>query len=516
MIDFTPIARRVFSRRIAQLDALSAESVDAVQDRVLKFILGKLAKTQIGARLKIDSSWGYPEFCSRVPIIGYEDMRPWVMKMVNGERDVLWPGVVRRFAQSSGTSGGKSKYIPLTDDCLRLNHYQGGFDAVAHYLDMYPESRIFSGKALILGGSFANELAGLPRGVKVGDLSAHLIDKINPLANFFRVPDKKTALLSAWEEKLPRLAEAAAKEDITNLSGVPSWFLTVLQHIIRQAGARTIHDVWPNLEVFFHGGISFTPYRTQYADITDTSRMHYLETYNASEGFFAVQTARSGQAMELILDSGVFYEFLPIEQLKLEPGSSGEDPREPVRASQVEKGKTYALVITACNGLIRYLIGDTVRIESTDPLTITIAGRTQAFINAFGEEVMVFNTDRALARACAEHHCAAREYHAYPIFKTEHNARHHWIIEWSTPPSDPEAFADTLDRALQDENSDYQAKRQNSIFLDRLTFTSVPPGTFNGFLALTGRLGAQRKVPRLLSADTIGKDILNFVLKNKK
>jgi len=506
MIDFTPIARRVFSRRIAQLEAVAREGTEAVQRRQLGGILGKMARTRMGAHFKIDAAWSYEEFYRHVPVVEYEDLRPWVMRMVRGERDVLWPGVTRRFAQSSGTSGGKSKYIPLTDDCLRLNHYQGGFDAVAHYLDMYPKSHLFGGKAFILGGSFANEIAELPRDVKVGDLSAHLIDKINPVANLFRVPDKKTALLCDWGDKLPRLVDAAIKEDITNISGVPSWFLTVLKSVIERAGARTIHDVWPNLEVFFHGGIAFGPYRSQYADITDPGRMHYLENYNASEGFFAVQTSRSGAAMELILDGGVFYEFLPIDQID-------NEILRPAAPWEVEKGKTYALVITSCNGLMRYLIGDTVRIESVDPLTITIAGRTHAYINAFGEEVMVYNTDRALERACAVHGCAVRDYHAYPLFNTgKAKAHHDWIIEWSTPPADPETFAETLDRALQDENSDYQAKRQNSIFLDRLTLTTVSTGTFDRYLASTGKLGGQRKVPRLSGNGLIADNIIKISL----
>lgn len=505
MIDFTPIARPIFARRIARLEGAAREGIAEVQLGQLRRILAKTEKTRYGAAMKISRDMTYGQFRTQVPVVEYEDLRPWVMRMVGGEPDVLWPGVTRRFAQSSGTSGGKSKYIPLTADCLRRNHYQGGFDAVAHYLAMYPQSRIFGGKAFILGGSFANEVANLPRGVKVGDLSAHLIEKINPLVNsLFRVPDKETALMSDWAGKLPRLVEAAARQDITDISGVPSWFLKVLKSVIEYRGARTIHDVWPNLEVFFHGGIAFGPYRQQYAAITDPSRMRYLETYNASEGFFAMQTERSGPALEMLLDGGVFYEFLPIGQIDAEE-------KHPLAPWEVEKDRTYALVITSCNGLMRYLIGDTVRICSADPLTITIAGRTHAFINAFGEEVMVYNTDRALEQACAAHKCCVRDYHVYPIFADSRSVAHHqWIIEWDTPPADREAFMSDLDKALQSENSDYQAKRQSSIFLNHPGLIVVPHGTFDRYLASTGRLGGQRKVPRLSNSDAVAGRILKI------
>ena len=511
MIDLTPIARPIFARRIACLDAAAREGTAEVQLGQLRRILAKAAATRYGANLKIDPAMTYAQFRAQVPVVEYEDLRPWVMRMVGGEPDVLWPGVTRRFAQSSGTSGGKSKYIPLTADCLRRNHYQGGFDVVAHYLDMYPGSRLFGGKAFILGGSFANEVADLPHGVKVGDLSAHLIDKINPLVNsLFRVPGRNTALMADWSEKLPRLVEAAAGQDITNISGVPSWFLKVLKSVIEYRGARTIHDVWPNLEVFFHGGIAFGPYRRQYDAITDPSRMRYLETYNASEGFFAMQTSRSGDAMEMLLDGGIFYEFLPLDQVDAVK-------KQPLASWEVEKGHTYALVITSCNGLLRYIIGDTVRVCSVDPLTIAIAGRTRAFINAFGEEVMVYNTDRAIERACAAHRCAVRDYHVYPLFAgTRSAARHQWIIEWETPPADKDTFISTLDLALQDENSDYQAKRQSSIFLSRPGLTVVPSGTFDRYLASTGRLGGQRKVPRLSNSSAIADRILKIDVETDK
>lgn len=496
-MDFTSLARIFLNRRVNAARTWTGDGIRRVQEKQLQSLLRQGAKTDYLAKFGLNGNTDYRTFRDTVPVVAYPDLRPWIMRMVNGERNVLWPGKTRRFAQSSGTSDGKSKYIPVTDDSLRLNHYRGASDAVAHYLHNYPDSRLFAGKGFILGGSFANELAPHP-GVYVGDLSANLIDNISPLVNLFRVPSKKIALMPDWRTKVPALVKASRNAHITNISGVPSWFMTVIKEVIRDAGATTIHDVWSDLEVFFHGGISMAPYRDQYARLTDPARMRYVETYNASEGFFAVQDLKEPGAMLLLLDVGVFYEFIPLDQTDV-PHPAG------VRtAADVEQDKVYALVITAANGLWRYAIGDTVRIVSTDPLRIAIAGRTKNFINAFGEEVMVHNTDAAIAAACAQTGAAVRDYHVAPVFATAatpdepgHRGRHQWLIEWTKAPADTENFAEILDHALQAENSDYQAKRSGGIFLDRLTITTVPEGTFDRWLQSTGKLGGQRKVPRL-------------------
>lgn len=490
MINLTPVARALFAPRVRAAETWRGAGIERAQRQTLSRLVARGARTRYGREHDMKADDSYETFAVKLPTVAYNDVRSDVMAMVNGERDVLWPGVTRRFAQSSGTSDGRSKFIPVTADSLSLNHYPGATDAVAHYLALYPDSRMFSGKGFILGGSFATEL-DVPRGVKVGDLSANLIDAINPLVNMVRIPDKKTALMVDWKEKVPALVKASLHADVTNISGVPSWFMTVIKEVIRAAGADTIHDVWPNLEVFFHGGISMTPYREQYARLTDPSRMRYLETYNASEGFFAVQDLREPGSMLLLMDRGVFYEFVPLDQ-------ADEPHPEAVPAWRVEPGRTYALIITAANGLWRYRIGDTVRIVDADPVRIAIAGRTRHYINAFGEEVMVYNTDAALARACEAHQCAVANYTVAPVFAADgRRGRHQWLIEWTTPPSDVEAFADTLDAALQRENSDYQAKRSGGIFLDRLTVTTASDGLFDRWLATTGKLGGQRKVPRL-------------------
>lgn len=471
------------------------------QRRQLHMLVSRGRHTLWGRAHRLELAAGYDDFREAMPVTTYPALRPYVERMMAGEPDILWPGVCRRFAQSSGTSDGKSKYIPVTADSLRLNHYRGGAEAVAHYLNHHRGSRLFDGKAFILGGSFANELHGLPPRVKVGDLSAHLIEAINPLVDLIRVPSRATALMPDWTAKLPALVDESVGADVTNISGVPSWFLAVLRRVMERAGASTIHDVWPRLEVFFHGGIAFGPYRSQYAEITDPERMHYVENYNASEGFFAVQHAPDAPGIMLLTDAGVFYEFVPL----------GAPDSEAVPAWLTQKGRSYSLLLTAANGLWRYPIGDVVKVVATDPLQIVITGRTKHYINAFGEEVMVHNTDAALSLACADCRCTVANYTAAPVFTTSTSrGRHQWLIEFDRPPADMAAFAATLDRRLTEQNSDYQAKRAGDIFLAPLTVTVASPGLFDRWLASTGRLGGQRKVPRLQNDRKLIDDMLRF------
>lgn len=479
----------------------------AGQLETLEWLLGQGKVTRYGHDYGFESIGSYDDFRNRVPVVEYPALRKMIMRMVDGESDVLWRGITRRFAQSSGTSDGKSKYIPLTNDSLRLSHYRGGTDTVALYLDLYRDSKLFSGKSFILGGSYATAL-DLKPGVKAGDLSAHLIDNINPLANLVRVPDKRVALMEDWNLKLPSLVEASMKENVTSISGVPSWFLTVLKEVVKRAGAEKIHDVWPNLEVFMHGGIAFGPYREEYNRICDPAKMHYLETYNASEGFFAVQDIREPGSMLLLLDVSTFYEFIPLDSL-------GDPFPDALGAWEVEPGKIYALAITSCNGLWRYLIGDTVRIESVNPLRISIAGRTRHFINAFGEELMVYNADAAIARCCSQTGVTVLNYTAAPIYASgKSRGRHQWLIEFSKPPESLDRFRDLLDRFLQEENSDYQAKRAGGIFLDAPEIIIASPGQFDRWLSSTGKLGGQRKIPRLSNDRKVIEAILN-IEKNK-
>lgn len=513
MIDFTGLIRGRFVRQARRMDKWSTEAF-AVQCAQLRSLLSKAALTRFGKAHRFGELASLPDnellaaYAQEVPVVEYEDIREQAERMVNGERDVLWPGVCRYFAQSSGTSGGKSKYVPITADSLKINHIPGASDAVASYLRLNPKSKIFSGKALILGGSFANELGDrVPPGVKVGDLSATLIYKTPVIANLFRIPGRNIALMADWEKKLPAIINAASHANVTNLSGVPSWFLILLRRMMSERGVENLNEIWPNLEVFFHGGISFKPYRKQYEEFTDPAKMHFLETYNASEGFFAVQTDFTDPAMQLLLDRGVYYEFAPL-------GSDGLYGA-PVPLSMVEPGRTYALIISACNGLWRYSLGDTVRIaEGNGAGRITIAGRTKSFINAFGEELMEHNADAAIAAACAITGAAVANYSAAPVYAEDgKRGRHRWLIEWTKTPEDTEAFAETLDRELQRVNSDYQAKRAGGIFLDRLELLTAPQGLFDRWLAAngTGKLGGQRKVPRLSPTPALMDSLLSLL-----
>ncbi len=490
-------------KRIKECERFAESGLD-IQLNQLMSLLQAAAKTEYGKRFHFDEIRNYQDYKRMVPLVRYEYLRADVMRMVRGEKNILWPGVTKNFAQSSGTSDGKSKYIPITKDSFVRCHYKGGSDCVSHYLNLNPKSKIFDGKAFILGGSFANEVK-VDTNAKIGDLSANLIANINPLVNLVRVPNKKVALLEDWNVKLPALVEASRKQNITNISGVPSWFLSVLKEVLKKEGAQTIHEVWPNLEVFFHGGISFKPYSEQYAKIVDPEKMHFLETYNASEGFFAVQSSWDTKAMLLLLDLGVFYEFIPMSEVDKEFPNA-------VSLLDVEKGKTYELVISACNGLWRYRIGDTVRIESLNPCKITIAGRTKHFINAFGEELMVYNADDAMEQVCREMGVTVENYTVAPVFATtKTKGRHEWLIEFAKAPENMDRFAEKLDEALRKVNSDYDAKRQGDLFIDRLSITTARKGLFDDWLLTrSGKLGGQRKIPRLSNDRKLIDDMKGF------
>lgn len=470
------------------------EQIRGIQLRQLHRLLRRCRNTVYGRQYgfseicAVEDKALYSAFTTSVPPVGYEEIRPLVERMLRGEKNVLWPGVCQDFAQSSGTSGGKSKFIPITSDSLRWNHYAGGADAVAHYLRLCPESRLFEGKGLILGGSFANELTCTAPGIRVGDLSATLIRRINPLANLVRIPDKRIALMADWKEKLPLLAAQAARSDVSNISGVPSWMLALLRRVMELRGENDLKKVWPHLEVFFHGGISFEPYRKEYSLLMPSANIHYLENYNASEGFFAVQNDFDDSAMLLLLDCGIFFEFAPLD------GST------PLPAWEVKEGKIYELLISSCNGLWRYSPGDTVSVCSVSPLKIRVAGRTRSFINAFGEEVMEWNVEKAVAAATVATASAIADYTVAPIFSHQGTkARHQWFVEWTKKPASIEYFARILDRELQRVNSDYQAKRAGDIFLGLPEVISMVPGTFSRWLSMegSGKLGGQRKIPRL-------------------
>ena len=484
----TPVASIPFRLRSQKLEQQTLQG-DALQRAVLERLLHTAGDTAYGRAHGFAGIRDYESFARQVPVNSYEDLKDDIERMRHGERNLLWPGQIRWFAKSSGTTNDKSKFIPVSPAGLHDTHYQGGYDTVAFYLKNQPDSRLFDGKGLILGGSHApnyNEKNSL-----VGDLSAILIENISPFVNFFRVPDKETALLSDFETKRERIARATLHQNITNISGVPSWMLSVLHRVLELAGKDKIDEVWPNLEVFMHGGVAFTPYRRQYEHIITLPNMHYMETYNASEGFFGIQDDPGDPALRLMTGYGVFYEFIPLEEL-------GSEHPQAVPVWGVETGRNYAMVISTSCGLWRYLIGDTVRFTSLEPYKFVITGRTKHFINAFGEELIIDNAEQGLAWACKETDAMVLEYTAAPVFMDdEARCRHQWLIEFSRPPADPARFAALLDRKLQEINSDYEAKRFKDITLQQLELVMARPGLFHAWMKQRGKLGGQHKVPRL-------------------
>lgn len=462
---------------------------EALQEAVLRHLLERGSNTEYGRNHLLSPKNSYEEFSKNVPINTYEELKRDIDRMRHGEADVLWPGQVQLYAKSSGTTNDKSKFIPVSAEGLHDIHYQGGKDVVTFYLRNNPNSRLFDGKSLILGGSHSPNYN--VDGSLVGDLSAILIENINPLVNLMRVPRKRTALLSDFEVKRDRIAQECLHKNITNISGVPSWMLSVLVRVMELSGKKHLEEVWPNLEVFFHGGIAFTPYRSQYEQLITSSKMHYMETYNASEGFFGIQDDPTDRSMLLMLDYGVFYEFIPLEEV-------GRHDATVVPLEGVEIGRNYAMVITTSCGLWRYMIGDTVEFTSKRPYKFIITGRTKYFINAFGEELIMDNAEKGLAYACEKTGAQVLEYTAAPVYMDKNaKCRHQWLIEFSKDPDNLERFAQALDEKLQELNSDYEAKRSHNVTLQHLEVVKAKEGLFNDWLKQKGRLGGQHKVPRL-------------------
>ena len=484
----TTLIGKYFASRAKAVEKYDTQA-EEIQQKVMQKLVRTAAQTEWGTQHHFDQIHSYEDFARAMQVNTYEELKGYIDRMRHGEKDILWPGQVRWYAKSSGTTNDKSKFIPVSKQGLKDTHYMGGTDAVALYLRSNPKSRLFSGRALILGGSHASNYN--VANSLVGDLSAILIENINPLVNLVRVPKKQTALISDFEIKRDRIARETMNKNVTNISGVPSWMLSVINRILEISGKKYLDEIWPNLEVFFHGGVAFTPYREQYKQIIRSSHMHYMETYNASEGFFGLQSDLSDPAMELMLDYGVFYEFIPMDEFEK------ENPTV-VPLTGVEVGKNYAMVISTSCGLWRYMIGDTIRFTQKNPYKFIISGRTKHFINAFGEELIVDNAEKGLAKACQETGAQVSEYTAAPIFMDANaKCRHQWLIEFSVRPDSMEHFAKVLDTTLQEINSDYEAKRYKDITLQPLELIEARPNLFNDWLKAKGKLGGQHKVPRL-------------------
>lgn len=495
-----------FSSRYKQIDFFKSNP-EAAQSEVFFYLLNRAKNTDWGKRYEykvmasqVDFRKALNIFQEKVPVSSYDDLSAEIEKILNKKKDVLWPGKTRYLAKSSGTTGSKSKFIPVSDEALSDCHYRGGGDALASYYRSNPETNVFFGKTVSIGGSFDGDYED----PVCGDLSAILMKSLPFWAKPFRSPKISTAILDDWEKKIDKMSRDIIDEDVVALAGVPSWTLLVLRRVLDISGKKNISDLWPNLELFMHGGVSFGPYKKQFKEIISSPKMNYLEIYNASEGFFALNDDLEREDMLLMLDIGVFYEFIPIEDL-------GEKNPEIVTVSGLKLGRIYALLISTNGGLWRYLIGDTVEIRSVLPVRIKVAGRTKHFINVFGEELMVGNTDKALELALKKNDSIINEYTVCPVF-IEGKARggHEWLIEFEKKPVDLNKFAIDLDESLKSLNSDYEAKRHMDMILSLPKINIARKKLFYDWLKSKGKLGGQNKVPRLSNSRDYLEELLNF------
>ena len=496
----TRIINSYFAKRLREVDRFRRHPAE-VQQEQLDYLLRQGRRTEFGRDHALETVRSAEAFRNRLPVTDYEGIRPYIDRLRRGEANLLWPEPTRWFAKSSGTTDARSKFIPITSTCLQRSHMRGPKDIMALYCHLYPKTEVVGGKMLTLGGSKRIEHEG--DRMLSGDLSAILIENTPALAHLLRVPDKKTALLPDFDEKVRRIAMQATRQDVRSFTGVPSWNLVMLNRILEYTGKDNILEVWPRMELFVHGGMNFQPYEAQYRRIIPSPEMRYMETYNASEGFFAIAEEPGRSDMLLMLDYGTYYEFQPVDRL--------DDPSAVVPLEGVRPGIPYAMIITSTNGLWRYMIGDTVEFVSTDPYTIRITGRTKLYINAFGEEVVIGNAEAAIQAACEATGAQIADYTAAPIYmEGRHKGAHEWIVEFRTPPSDKTLFDRTLDETLRAVNSDYDAKRFKDTSLSAPRITAVPAGTFERWMRSKGKLGGQNKVPRLNNDRTYIDELTDF------
>lgn len=493
---------KVMQKRIPQIENYMHHPIE-VQQALLASLVSTAKNTVWGQYYDYKSISSWQIFNERVPVSDYNALLPFFDRIRSGEDNVLWPSQIKWFSKSSGTTATKSKFIPVSEECLNECHYKAGKDMLAMYCNNHPDTKIFSGMSLALGGSRQqNELSD---NIFCGDVSAILIDNLPFWAEFYRVPKKEIALMPEWESKLSKMTESLIGTNVASLSGVPSWMMVLLKRMIEKSG-QTIEEMWPNIEVYFHGGVSFAPYRKQFEQILPKT-MRYMETYNASEGFFGLQDRSDLDSMLLLLDCGIYYEFIPLEQM-------GNPNPQVVNLADVEIGRNYAMVITTNAGLWRYLIGDTIVFTERSPYRFKISGRTKNFINACGEELIADNAIKALDAACRETSASVNEYTGAPLFEKEGNkVRHQWVMEFEKEPEDFNRFKEVFDRKLQEVNSDYEAKRYKNFVLQPPEIIRAPEGTFYAWLKSKGKLGGQHKVPRLANDRTVIEDIIKILQK---
>jgi hypothetical protein len=493
-----PFVNWYFRQRYEDI-ASESQKTSQNQQHLFDYLIEQGAKTVYGQQYGFKSIKNYADYKRLVPLVEYEDLKPWIEKIMLGEQQLLWPGDITWFAKSSGTTGNTAKFIPISYESLENTHFRGGRDILTIYCSWYPDTKLFSGKGLLLGGS--HKVNQLNNNSFYGDLSAVLMNHLPFLANIFATPDINIALMENWDEKLDKMAQSTLNENVTSISGVPTWALVLFKRLLEITGKKNIHEVWPNLELFIHGGVNFAPYREQFKTFAGDGKLNFLETYNASEGFFGIQAEPSTRDMMLMSQNGIFYEFYPVNK----------GPEACVPLWETEPNVNYAMVISTNSGLWRYKIGDTVQFTSVNPYRFFITGRTKLFINAFGEELVIENAETAIAAACEVTNAVVTDYTAAPVYMDEENPGHEWLIEFLSPPENTDIFAAILDRELKNCNSDYEAKRKGSLAMKMPKITVLPVGTFQQWLKNQGRLGGQNKVPRLCNDRKIMEEILSML-----
>lgn len=481
------VASWILKKRIHQIE-LFMKYPNEVQEELLMNLIRTAEKTEIGCEHDFESIKSYATFAERVPVSTYEHLEPRIEKSRKGLQNIFWPSTIKWFAKSSGTTNSKSKFIPVSGDALENCHYKAAKDLLSLYLNNNEESQLFTGKSLRLGGS---KQLYADNNTFFGDLSAILIENMPLWAEFSSTPSNKVSLMDDWEVKLGAIVNETRNENVTSLAGVPSWMLVLLNKVLEETKKTNLLEVWPNAEVYFHGGVSFDPYREQYKSLFPGTNFQYYEIYNASEGFFAIQDLNNSSDLLLMLDYGIFYEFIPMD-------SYGTPNQKIVRLADVELNKNYAIVITTNSGLWRYQIGDTVRFTSLNPYRIRVTGRTKHHINVFGEELIIENADNAIAKACQATNSEMIDYTVAPIFMNgKEKGAHEWIIEFKKNPVDLELFKKVLDETLQSLNSDYEAKRYNNMTLNMPVIHKARTQLFYDWLKNQNKLGGQNKIPRL-------------------
>ena len=477
------------------------DNAGEIQREVLQDIGTHGQYTEIGRKYQLNKLFSIRDFKKAIPIHEYDDLKPYIERMMEGEKNLLWNTPVNWFAKSSGTTSDKSKFIPVTDQSLYDNHYQGTKDVLSFYYKFKPDSDLLTGKGLVVGGS--HQIKNIQEDICYGDLSAILLQNAPFWGQWLRTPELSIALLDEWEDKIEKLALSTIEENVTSISGVPTWSLVLIKKILDITGKNHLNEVWPNLELYIHGGVSFTPYREQFKKLIGAP-INYMEIYNASEGFFSAQTSPIDDGMLLFLNHGIFYEFMPVEEY-------GKPDPQTIGFRDVELNKQYALIITTTGGLWRYLVGDTIEFTSLNPYRIIVSGRLKHFINAFGEEIIIDNTDKAIAIASKNTNAVVSDYTAAPVYFSDNcNGAHEWLIEFDKDPECIHRFSHELDAALKTLNSDYEAKRHKDMALRSPIINKLEPGSFNLWLRHKGKLGGQHKVPRLSNNRKVLEEVLSF------